>query len=111
MDGVIQWILDNWDVFKTNWKLFVSFGVICCVATAGILKIVYDNFLYKDLPDKRKLQEKIDELSNKNKELRDKNDLLLEERRKICANDIFLNGVQQDDAPSVGELISEAIRR
>lgn len=105
-----QLILDNWEVIKANWKLFVIFGLFCLSLCAGVLKVFYDNILYKDLPEKRELQAEIKGLQAQIQDLTEQNRALAEENRLFRENDRFLKGASvPDQTSSLGEKISASL--
>lgn len=105
-----QLIVENWDVIKANWKLFVLFGLSYLICCAGLLKLIYDNILYKDLPERRELQAENEKLQAKIQELTEHNRTLLEENRLIRGNDQFLKGVPiSGQMPDMGRKIADAL--
>lgn len=112
MADFVKLILENWDIIKANWKLFVLFGLFCMLLCAGVLKLIYDNILYKDLPEKRELQADIEKLQAQIQDLTERNRVLEEENRSLRENDRLLKGVSvPDQRPNLGEKIADALSK
>lgn len=104
-----EFIIDNWEVLKTNWKLFAVFSLLYLVCCVGIFKWIYSH-RYKDLPEKQKLQAEIESLRTQIQDLTERNRALTEENRSLRENDRFLKGTSVPDrTPSLGEKISASL--
>ena len=112
MNDLWQWIIENWQIVEANKLLFTTFGVIDTVFIAGGMKVIYDNFLYRDLPEKRKLQNSIDELTEKNNALKEQNNALKREVRDLSTNIRLLNPLQvEPKEDNIGKKISKALHK
>lgn len=115
MAGFGTFIVENLAVIKSNWGLFFIFGLFCISAACTVLKWIYDNILYKDLPEKRELEKQIEALTREKRELKEKNDKFVEELRDLRTDGIFLkateiiDGMSDDGSSSAAEKIRDAL--
>lgn len=100
-----QFILDNWEIIEANWGLFTVFGVFCILITLGVHKWIYDHILYRDLPEKRELDARIQKLTSENESLK-------EENRRLQTDQCFMKGTAAvSGTQNIGEKIADALQK